>query len=60
MTSAPAVDCHFQVKTVSGPVYVVEVLLHLSKDSVKSRNSSLIKPCAPGERGEMQVNMRVL
>ena len=39
----------------SGTLYVVEVLLNLSKDSVKSRSASDIQPCPQGEKGEMQV-----
>ncbi|KAK3089046.1 hypothetical protein FSP39_000389 [Pinctada imbricata] len=39
----------------AAPVYVVEVLLHLTKTSARSRNSADIKPCPEGERGEMQV-----
>ncbi|XP_025110622.1 exosome RNA helicase MTR4-like [Pomacea canaliculata] len=39
----------------SGPLYVVELLLNLSKDSSRSRNTSNIKPCPKGEKGEMQV-----
>ncbi|XP_076875880.1 exosome RNA helicase MTR4 isoform X2 [Brachyhypopomus gauderio] len=46
------------VKTGSSdldPLYVVEVLLHCSKDSVKNAATEAAKPIAPGERGEMQV-----
>lgn len=39
----------------SGPVYVAEVLAHLTKECARSRNSANIKPCPAGERGEMQV-----
>ncbi|XP_067842027.1 exosome RNA helicase MTR4 isoform X1 [Heptranchias perlo] len=37
------------------PLYVVEVLLHCSKDSVKLAASEAAKPAKPGEKGEMQV-----
>ncbi|XP_005095875.3 exosome RNA helicase MTR4 [Aplysia californica] len=39
----------------TGTLYVVEVLLNLTKESVKSRNASDIQPCPKGEKGEMQV-----
>ncbi|BFZ16903.1 hypothetical protein BsWGS_19942 [Bradybaena similaris] len=39
----------------TGTLYVVEVLLNLTKDSLKSRNASDIRPCPKGEKGEMQV-----
>ena len=38
-----------------GPVYVAEILVNMTKESAKSRNSAMVKPCPPGERGEMQV-----
>lgn len=41
--------------TESEPLYVVEVLLHCSKDSVKDAATEAAKPAAPGETGEMQV-----
>lgn len=37
------------------PLYVVEVLLHCSKESVKDSATEAAKPSAPGEVGEMQV-----
>uniref|UniRef100_A0A4W6CC60 Exosome RNA helicase MTR4 n=1 Tax=Lates calcarifer TaxID=8187 RepID=A0A4W6CC60_LATCA len=37
------------------PLYVVEVLVHCSKDSVKDAATEAAKPAAPGETGEMQV-----
>uniref|UniRef100_A0A3B3ZEI6 Exosome RNA helicase MTR4 n=1 Tax=Periophthalmus magnuspinnatus TaxID=409849 RepID=A0A3B3ZEI6_9GOBI len=37
------------------PLYVVEVLLHCSKDSVKNAATEAAKPAAQGETGEMQV-----
>ncbi|XP_078095944.1 exosome RNA helicase MTR4 [Mustelus asterias] len=37
------------------PLYVVEVLLYCSKDSVKLAASGTAKPAKPGEKGEMQV-----
>ncbi|VDI66414.1 ATP-dependent RNA helicase DOB1 [Mytilus galloprovincialis] len=39
----------------TGPVYVAEVLAHLTKECARSRNSANIKPCPAGEKGEMQV-----
>ncbi|XP_031173541.1 exosome RNA helicase MTR4 [Sander lucioperca] len=39
----------------SEPLYVVEVLVHCSKDSVKDAATEAAKPAAPGETGEMQV-----
>ncbi|XP_037340637.2 exosome RNA helicase MTR4 [Pungitius pungitius] len=36
-------------------LYVVEVLVHCSKDSVKEAATEAAKPAAPGEAGEMQV-----
>ncbi|XP_076463366.1 exosome RNA helicase MTR4-like [Babylonia areolata] len=39
----------------TGPLYVVEVLLYLSRDSTRSRSTAHLKPCAKGEKGEMQV-----
>ncbi|XP_034458910.1 exosome RNA helicase MTR4 [Hippoglossus hippoglossus] len=45
------------VKTISDsePLYVVEVLVHCSKDSVKESATETAKPAAAGETGEMQV-----
>uniref|UniRef100_A0A8C1WEF6 Exosome RNA helicase MTR4 n=1 Tax=Cyprinus carpio TaxID=7962 RepID=A0A8C1WEF6_CYPCA len=37
------------------PLFVVEVLLHCSKDSVKNAATEAAKPAGPGEKGEMQV-----
>ncbi|XP_069780461.1 exosome RNA helicase MTR4 isoform X2 [Narcine bancroftii] len=37
------------------PLYVVEALLHCSKNSVKLAASEAAKPAKPGEKGEMQV-----
>lgn len=37
------------------PLYVVEVLLHCSKDSLKNSATESAKPARPDERGEMQV-----
>ncbi|BFZ16849.1 hypothetical protein BsWGS_19888 [Bradybaena similaris] len=39
----------------TGTLYVVEVLLNLTKGSFKSQNASDIRPCPKGEKGEMQV-----
>ncbi|XP_060568728.1 exosome RNA helicase MTR4-like [Ruditapes philippinarum] len=38
-----------------GPVYVAEVLVNMTKESAKSRNSAMVKPSPPGVLGEMQV-----
>lgn len=38
-----------------GPIYVAEILVNMTKESAKSRNTAVVKPCPPGERGEMQV-----
>ncbi|XP_013779377.1 superkiller viralicidic activity 2-like 2 [Limulus polyphemus] len=35
--------------------YVVDTLLHVSKDSAKTKVTSQLKPPPPGEKGEMQV-----
>ncbi|XP_062269315.1 exosome RNA helicase MTR4 [Platichthys flesus] len=45
------------VKTISDsePLYVVEVLVHCSKDSVKESATETAKPAAAGETGEMMV-----
>ncbi|XP_059395808.1 exosome RNA helicase MTR4 [Carassius carassius] len=37
------------------PLFVVEVLLHCSKDSLKNAATEAAKPVGPGEKGEMQV-----
>ncbi|KAI5099548.1 superkiller viralicidic activity 2-like 2 [Silurus meridionalis] len=37
------------------PLYVVEVLLHCSKESVKNAATEAAKPAAQSEKGEMQV-----
>ena len=37
------------------PVFIVEVLLHLTKESAKSGKTSDIKPCPLNEKGEIQV-----
>lgn len=37
------------------PLYVVEVLLHCSKESVKNAATEAARPCKPGDKGEMQV-----
>uniref|UniRef100_A0A3B5QET1 Exosome RNA helicase MTR4 n=1 Tax=Xiphophorus maculatus TaxID=8083 RepID=A0A3B5QET1_XIPMA len=42
-------------KVNAEPLYVVEVLLHCSKESVKNSATEAAKPAAPGETGEMQV-----
>nr|XP_020476728.1 superkiller viralicidic activity 2-like 2 [Monopterus albus] len=44
-----------KTSTDSEPLYVVEVLLHCSKDSVKDAATEAAKPATPGETGEMQV-----
>uniref|UniRef100_A0A3Q3MIR9 Exosome RNA helicase MTR4 n=1 Tax=Mastacembelus armatus TaxID=205130 RepID=A0A3Q3MIR9_9TELE len=44
-----------KTSTDSDPLYVVEVLVHCSKDSVKDAATEAAKPAAPGETGEMQV-----
>lgn len=36
---------------------MVEVLVHCSKDSVKDAATEAAKPAAPGETGEMQVDV---
>ncbi|RVE65965.1 hypothetical protein OJAV_G00121670 [Oryzias javanicus] len=41
--------------TDSDPLYVVEVLLHCSKESMKNAATEAAKPASPGETGEMQV-----
>ncbi|XP_045157858.2 exosome RNA helicase MTR4-like [Mercenaria mercenaria] len=38
-----------------GPVYIAEVLVNMTKESAKSRNSALVKPSPVGVLGEMQV-----
>uniref|UniRef100_A0A8D2INK6 Exosome RNA helicase MTR4 n=1 Tax=Varanus komodoensis TaxID=61221 RepID=A0A8D2INK6_VARKO len=46
------------VKPNSGeldPLYVAEVLLHCSKESLKNSATEAAKPAKPGEKGEMQV-----
>uniref|UniRef100_A0A665UL04 Exosome RNA helicase MTR4 n=1 Tax=Echeneis naucrates TaxID=173247 RepID=A0A665UL04_ECHNA len=43
------------VKVYSEPLYVVEVLVHCSKDSVKDAATEAAKPAPPGETGEMLV-----
>ncbi|XP_074789087.1 exosome RNA helicase MTR4 isoform X3 [Athene noctua] len=46
------------VKPNSGeldPLYVVEVLLHCSKESLKNSATEAAKPARPNEKGEMQV-----
>ncbi|XP_066567713.1 exosome RNA helicase MTR4 [Amia ocellicauda] len=37
------------------PLYVVEVLVHCSKESVKNAATEAARPVRPGEKGEMQV-----
>uniref|UniRef100_A0A671V377 Exosome RNA helicase MTR4 n=1 Tax=Sparus aurata TaxID=8175 RepID=A0A671V377_SPAAU len=44
-----------KTSTESEPLYVVEVLVHCSKDSVKDAATEAAKPAALGETGEMQV-----
>ncbi|XP_041825884.1 exosome RNA helicase MTR4 [Melanotaenia boesemani] len=44
-----------KASTDSEPLYVVEVLLHCSKDSVKNSATEAAKPAVSGETGEMQV-----
>ncbi|ESO92619.1 hypothetical protein LOTGIDRAFT_162536 [Lottia gigantea] len=36
-------------------VYIVDVLLYITKDGIKSRDITQVKPCPPSEKGEMQV-----
>lgn len=50
------VDVTLQASTDSEPLYVVEVLLHCSKDSVKDAATEAARPAAAGETGEMQVS----
>ena len=38
-------------------LYVVEVLVHCSKESVKNASTEAAKPAGPGEKGEMQVGL---
>uniref|UniRef100_A0A0L8FQC8 Exosome RNA helicase MTR4 n=1 Tax=Octopus bimaculoides TaxID=37653 RepID=A0A0L8FQC8_OCTBM len=44
-----------QSKLESDVQYVCEVLLHLSPESAHTHSSLSIKPCPPGQKGEMQV-----
>uniref|UniRef100_A0A3P9HW02 Exosome RNA helicase MTR4 n=1 Tax=Oryzias latipes TaxID=8090 RepID=A0A3P9HW02_ORYLA len=44
-----------KASTDSDPLYVVEVLLHCSKESMKNAATEAAKPAPPGETGEMQV-----
>ncbi|XP_060916754.1 exosome RNA helicase MTR4 [Labrus mixtus] len=44
-----------KTSTESEPLYVVEVLVHCSKESVQDAATEAAKPAAPGETGEMQV-----
>lgn len=37
------------------PIYVVEVLLNCSKESLKNSATEAAKPAMPDEKGEMQV-----
>ena len=39
------------------PLYVVEVLVHLTKESARNSKVSAVQPCPPGEKGEMQVKL---
>ncbi|XP_046332583.1 exosome RNA helicase MTR4-like [Haliotis rufescens] len=39
----------------TGPLYIAEVLMYITKESAKSRKTTDIKPCPKGQRGEMQV-----
>lgn len=51
-------NVHFppvQTNTDLEPLYVVEVLVHCSKESVKNSATEAAKPAGPGETGEMQV-----
>ncbi|KAM6985725.1 exosome RNA helicase MTR4 [Aplochiton taeniatus] len=41
--------------TDSDPLYVVEVLVQCSKESVKNAATESARPAGPGEKGEMQV-----
>ncbi|KAF3701915.1 Superkiller viralicidic activity 2-like 2 [Channa argus] len=44
-----------KTSTESEPLYVVEALLHCTKESVKDAATEAAKPAAAGENGEMQV-----
>ncbi|XP_041666582.1 exosome RNA helicase MTR4 [Cheilinus undulatus] len=44
-----------KTSTDTDPLYVVEVLLHCSKESVKDAATEAAKPAGQGETGEMQV-----
>ncbi|KAM9793209.1 exosome RNA helicase MTR4 [Syngnathus typhle] len=44
-----------KISTDAEPLFVAEVLLHCSKDSVKEAATEAAKPAAPGTTGEMQV-----
>lgn len=39
------------------PLYVVEVLLHCSRESLKNSATEAAKPVKPDEKGEMQVSI---
>ncbi|XP_041358322.1 exosome RNA helicase MTR4-like [Gigantopelta aegis] len=39
----------------ANPLYVVDVLLHVSKSNIRSQNTADVKPCPKGDRGDMFV-----
>lgn len=41
--------------SITDPEYTIDVLLHVSKESAKTKLTSSLKPPPPGEKGEMQV-----
>lgn len=47
--------CTQTPEDIQDPVFIVEVLLHLTKESARSVKTSAVKPCPPGDKGEMQV-----
>lgn len=53
--------CYMFLQAAAGdsePLYVLEVLVHCSKDSLKNSATEIAKPAAPAEKGEMQVTYR--
>lgn len=42
------------------PVYIVDILLHLSKECVGTKNTGALKPCGAGETGQMEVRKPLL
>ena len=55
LTITLTVSSFRQVAAAQDAVYIVEVLLYLTKETARGNRTAAVKPCPDGEKGEMQV-----